>query len=265
MHPIETLKIRLEDISVTFGKKEILKEIHFELEKKELVMLLGLNGSGKTTLMRILLGFQRADRGKVWYNKKELSQISIKERSKLFSYIPQTPQHFVDYTVFEFVLLGITPYLVLFETPKKEEYKAVKRVLEEFHLTEKAEQRMDTLSGGERQLVYFARARIQNTPWMVLDEPMASLDYLRQHEFMERLKRYRESYQQGIIITVHDPTYALMYADRVIILHNHKIQSIISRTEENFSSQLTEQLNYIYKNHLALEKNHAREFYYWKE
>lgn len=262
---MKDLSIRLENICVSFHSNEILHKIHFRLEEKQLVMLLGLNGSGKTTLLRVLLGFHKPNKGKVWYNDTCLEQLSVKERGKLVSYVPQFPQADVPYLVKEFLLLGITPYLGLFQTPKQKHRELVEQTLEKFHLSHLAEHSVSSLSGGERQLVYFARANIQNTSWMILDEPLASLDYLKQHEFMERLITYQKENMQGILLSVHDPNYALAYADTVLVLHHHQIIDVIHRSEKDFELHLTKQLNKIYRNHLHLVKQEWNHFYCWKE
>lgn len=259
------MNIQLEDISVSYGEQPILEKINLELSKKELVMLVGLNGSGKTTLMRILLGFQSPNYGKVWYNHICLEQISVKERGKMISYVPQHLQVELHYTVQQFLLLGITPYLNLFQMPHKKYILYMDQILEEFQLAHLKNQLVSSLSGGERQLLYFARAKVQNTHWMVLDEPLASLDYLRQHEFMEHLLQYKTQSEQGILLSVHDPNFALNYADQVVILHKHNIIAVLHRTDAGFEEQLTQGLNQVYKNHLQLIKKKSFYIYGWKE
>lgn len=257
--------IRLENIEFSYQNQPILHKINLELSKKELVILVGLNGSGKTTLMRILLGFLSAKRGNVWYNQTCLDRITIKERAKMISYVPQQPQVGIPYTVQQFLLLGITPYLNLFQMPHKRDLQLVEHVLQQFQLEHLKNRKVSSLSGGERQLLYFARAKVQDTHWMVLDEPLAALDYLRQHEFMRHLLEYKEQNQQGILLSVHDPNFALNYADQVIILHEHTIIAVLNRKNIRFEEQLTQYLNQVYDNHLELMKNKPFSLYGWKE
>lgn len=255
----------MKDVCVTLDKKRILNRVSITLKKQELVMLLGLNGSGKTTLMRTLIGATIPDVGEVKFGEKDALQLRERERSHYVSYVPQTMNTSINYTVEEYVLLGITPSIGFFQTPGKEEYEKALHVIKEFGLYDKRNQKLFSLSGGERQLTSLARARLQDTPWMVLDEPLANLDYVRQHQFIHRLLQYQASYKQGIFMSVHDPNIALNYADTVIVLHNQTVQNVIHRSEEMFEEQLMSVLNGLYENHLKLLKVEEKSLYYWKE
>ena len=259
------MKIRVENASVSFGKKEILQGISISLPEKELVMVIGPNGCGKTTFLRLLMGFQKPQSGMVFYNDISLQDHTVLEKSRKMAYMPQNPRRQEDDEVFDYVLLGVTPYLNYFSLPGKEEKEQAEQVLAELGLSEFKNRRMGTLSGGEQQMVNFARARMQNTPWLILDEPMASLDYSRQLEFMHRLVEYEKRYGQGILMSVHDPNFALRYADRVIVMGYGKIEGIVSRRENEFENKLTGILNKSYDGHLQLIEKEDYHFYYWKE
>lgn len=259
------MKIEAEQLSYSIGNKKILENISIHLEKKELVMLLGANGAGKTTLIRLLCGFIRPDRGKICYNEEELFQIPVKERAKLVSYMPQRHSFENGETVFEFILTGMTPYLSLFKVPGRKEKKAVEEVLESFGISVLSNRLLSALSGGERQLVYFARARVQRSAWMLLDEPLASLDYEKQHSFMEKLKDCHKESQQGLLMSVHDPDFALRYADRVILLGQGRIQAVIAKEAPGFEQTFTIELNRMYHNHLELIEHNKEYFFIWKE
>lgn len=259
------MKIRVDHASVSIGKNMILREIHFTLSEKELVMVIGPNGCGKTTLLRLLMGFQKPESGGVFYDDKALGDHTVLEKSRKMAYMPQNPRRQEEDEVFDYVLLGVTPYLKYFSLPGKEEKERVNHVMDELGLSPFKNRRMGTLSGGEQQMVDFARARMQHTPWLILDEPMASLDYNRQHEFMHRLVEYERRYGQGILMSVHDPNFALRYADRVIVMGQGEIQGIVSRREDEFENKLTGILNKSYEGHLQLIEKEDYHFYYWKE
>lgn len=259
------MKIRVENASVSIERKVILQEICFSLPQKELVMVIGPNGCGKTTLLRLLMGFQKPQRGGIFYDDKALGEYTVLEKSKKMAYMPQNPRRQEADEVFDYVLLGVTPYLKYFSLPGKEEKALAELVLAELGLGGFKNRRMGTLSGGEQQMVDFARARMQHTPWLILDEPMASLDYNRQHEFMHRLVEYEKRYGQGILMSVHDPNFALRYADRVIVMGQGMIQGMVSRMEDGFENKLTGLLNRSYEGHLQLIEKDDHYFYYWKE
>lgn len=259
------MNITMDNICVTIDKKTILHNVSLTLNKQELVMLLGLNGSGKTTLMRTLLGVNKPQSGRISLGDRDLLGMSEKERSKYLSYVPQSMHGDVNYSVEEYVLLGITPTMNYFQVPGRKEVEKVHEVLQKFGIYDKRKQNLLSLSGGERQLTSLARARIQETPWMVLDEPLANLDYVRQHEFIHRLVQYQEEYKQGIFMSVHDPNIALKYADTVVVLHNHKIADVLRRSDPLFEEELMTVLNELYEAHLGLLTEKGNSLYYWKE
>ena len=183
------------------------------------------------------------------------------ENRKQKAYLHQNHSRTEADAVFDYVLLGVTPYRNYFSLPGKEEKALAELVLAELGLGGFKNRRMGTLSGGEQQMVDFARARMQHTPWLILDEPMASLDYNRQHEFMHRLVEYEKRYGQGILMSVHDPNFALRYADRVIVMGQGMIQGIVSRMEDGFENKLTGLLNRSYEGHLQLIEKDDNYFY----
>lgn len=259
------MEIRVEHVGVAFDNREILRDVSLTLLEEKLVMLIGPNGCGKTTLMRILMGFQKPDTGEVYYDNISAKRLSVIEKSRKIAYMAQHQNVSYEDTVFDYVMLGVTPYLKYFQLPKKEHKMQVEKVLEELGLADRKMQSLGTLSGGERQMASFARARVQNTSWVLLDEPMASLDFNKQHEFMHRLESYRQQYHQGILMSVHDPNFALRYAQKVIVMGNHGIQGVIEREEKEFRYKLTEVLNKTYGGHLQLVKDEICDFYHWKE
>ena len=130
------MKIRVENASVSFGKKEILQGISISLPEKELVMVIGPNGCGKTTFLRLLMGFQKPQSGMVFYNDISLQDHTVLEKSRKMAYMPQNPRRQEDDEVFDYVLLGVTPYLNYFSLPGKEEKEQAEQVLAELGLSE---------------------------------------------------------------------------------------------------------------------------------
>lgn len=257
------MRLKLSEVGYSPQNKHILESISFTLPKKELVMLVGPNGSGKTTLMRIMTGLLKSTSGEIWYGQDRLAELSTRRRAQRVSYMPQIYRADVSITVSEFILLGAAPYLSLFQIPGEKERDRAAQILKEFQIWELRNTPLERLSGGERQYVYFARVRMQQTEWMILDEPMAALDYGKQQLFIEQLKRYKRQYQQGILLSVHDPNYALESADRVILLDRGGLVDICGREQEHFEETLTEKLKRIYGQGLTLGKINTNYFYFW--
>ena len=152
------MKLEISSLSFSYGSKEILGNVSFSLESGRSTALLGRNGSGKTTLLRIILGFLKPACGSVSVDGKEVSEMNHRERAKFIAYIPQTLTDIYPYTALETVLMGRASSLSLFQHPgKKDEEKALEalEILGIAHLKNRA---VNTLSGGERQLVLIARA-----------------------------------------------------------------------------------------------------------
>lgn len=259
------MRLRAENISIRFHDRPILENISFTLEKKELVMLLGMNGAGKTTLLRILTGLLSADAGHIFYNERNITDISYKERARQVAYIPQECQSVFEYTAEDFIYMGVNPYLHFFEVPGRKYKEMVERALTQFSITALRFVPMRHLSGGEKKLVYLARAMVQRAGMMVLDEPTSALDYQKQHLFLQKLKEYIALQECGAIMSVHDPNLAIRYADRILILNDAAVFSDLNCRKKDFVQEFFFTLNHIYGGRLKLCQSEADTFISWGE
>lgn len=259
------MKIQCEQVGICLSKKCIIKQVSLSVEDSRITIILGENGAGKTTLMKTLMGFYPQYEGTIYYDGMELRKIPIKKRARLVSYIPQSSASINQFRVLEFVLMGATPYMNTMKKPTKEMIKAAESALKEFGILHLKDCFMPVLSGGERQLVYLARTVLQNTPMMILDEPMAALDYKRQHEFMKQLKQYVRNKKTGVLLSVHDPNLALQYADTIVIFHHKTIGQIIVREDDQFEQKVVEALQTIYGTKVELLKQGQDALIHWKE
>lgn len=259
------MNIRCEQLGICLSKKRIINQVSLSVENERITMILGENGAGKTTLMKTLMGFYPQYEGKIYYDDMELQTIPIKKRARLVSYIPQSTTGLNRFRVLEFVLMGATPYMNTMKKPTKSMKEAAESALKEFGILHLKDCFMPVLSGGERQLVYLARTVLQNTPMMILDEPMAALDYKRQHEFMKQLKQYVRNKKTGVLLSVHDPNLALQYADTIVIFHNRTIAKIIVRENDQFEQMVVNALRLIYGTKVELLKQGQDALIHWKE
>lgn len=267
------MAIEIEQMTVCLSKCPILQDITLTLEEGKVTMLLGANGAGKTTLLKAILGLIPLEKGTVAYNGKKWPaapsfRFSPAERAKIMAYVPQHTSPLLRYTVEEFVLMGITPYLGWRNTPAKDHIQRMQSILTDMDLLPLARRSMDTLSGGERQRAYLARAMMQDTPFLLLDEPTASLDYARQHLFLEQLARMVAQSGKGGILTIHDPNLALQYGERFVFLHKGRLLGITSRDEADFPSRFEQLARIVYSPRIALTKAADAEgepyIIYWK-
>lgn len=259
------MELKGEGLQVSFGERVLFYGIDFCFSGGELIFLLGKNGAGKTTFLRTLLGMQRPEKGQIFYDGAGLAQMKPLLRSRRMAYMPQKQSGAEEGTVEDYVLLGLTPYLSYFGVPGKKERQRAHQVLEEFQLSHLKHRSVKSLSGGERQLVNFAKAHIQNADWLLLDEPLAGLDFVRQHLFLQQLKDYQRRVEKSILMTAHDPNMALRYGDRILLLHEGRLLTAAVRTEADFAGHLLQVLNAAYGNHLQLIEKEGQSFFDWKE
>ena len=216
------MKLQVENLSFSYGQKEIFDSISFSVKSGEFVSLLGANGEGKTTLFRSILGFIEPTKGTVSIDSKNLKDIPLKEKAKLIAYIPQESKQTFDYSVKNTVLMGLTPHLSSMSMPSKADEEKVLEALEDFDILKLKDKSINAISGGERQLALTSRAIVQNAGLLIFDEPTSSLDY---GNGIKVLKKIQELTSKGFgaIVSTHNIEQALNYSSRLILLKNKHI------------------------------------------
>lgn len=183
---------------------------------------MGLNGSGKTTLLKLISGFLKPSSGEIFLENRSMKIFSPKILAQYFTYVPQDFPTLFPYTVFEFVLMGRFPWQQgLFTTAEDKE--KTKMILETLNLTPLKQRFIAELSGGERQRVLMARALNQDTPFVLLDEPLNHLDIKNSLFVMDLMNRLHGESKKNIIAVMHDFTQVKTYFDDVIFLKNGEI------------------------------------------
>lgn len=211
------MNVKVENLSVSYGSHEVLKSVSFEAREGDCLAILGPNGVGKSTLFRCLLGFIRAQSGKILLEGKPIESLSRSETARRIAYIPQFTDPVFNYTVLDIVLMGVTNRLPAFQGPRPSDRSKAMGILEELGIGHLAHRGCAKISGGERQLALMARALIQDAKILVMDEPTANLDYGNRYRVMERIT---ELGSKGyiVIFSTHEPNQAFHYANRVLAL-----------------------------------------------
>lgn len=193
--------ISINEMSVQVGseKKEILKQICFELKSGEICAILGANGSGKSTFLRAILGLLPYN-GSIQLFGQECQQLSQNKRAKILSYVPQSQHIIFPFSLLEIVMMGAfsKSAFVYRASDTKKAFKALE-LLQIAHL---ASQKFATLSGGQQQLGLIARALVQDCPILLLDEPVSALDMSYTFRLLEILTTLRD---KTILMTLHHP------------------------------------------------------------
>ena len=234
------MNIDIERLSFSYKEgKEVLSETSFSLSNADMTVLLGRNGAGKSTLFKIFLKMLSPKEGRIAIDGKELSSFGSRELSRVFSYIPQSSYMEFPYTVMDTLLMAKASTLSLFSAPKKENEDEAVEILKSFGIGHLAFRIMDNLSGGEKQLVLIARALLQNSAFIILDEPTSNLDYGNQLMVLEKLKELNRN-GVGIIYSTHNPELALTYSSKILTLNRGKIATYSSPDKLVEESKLEE-------------------------
>ncbi len=219
--------LKVEDIRFKHKKeeKEILKGISFSLKSGEIVAILGPNGSGKSTLLKCIMGIWRPYRGKIYLNGEDITLFPFLKRTKFFAFVPQEHKPAFPYTVFDVVLMGRAGYVGMFSLPSNKDKDIVMEAISILGISYLKERNYTKISGGERQLVLIARALAQSSPFLLLDEPVSHLDFKNQVKVMCKIKELTDQKGLSVLVNLHDPNLASLFADRIVMLKDGKIIS----------------------------------------
>lgn len=207
----EKIAIKIDNLTYQYDKsRKIINDVSLEIPEKTIVTILGKNGTGKTTLINCILGFIENYRGKIFFYDKEQTLYSKKELAQIIGLVPQLSQTTFDYTVDEFVLMGCNPSMGYFSVPDKSMQARVDEVLKILEISHLKYRLVNSLSGGERQLVYIARTLAQKPKIIVLDEPTSALDFGNSMKIIDLLIKLREK-GYTLILTCHNPNFPFVF------------------------------------------------------
>ena len=205
-------------VSFAYGDKPVLRDVRVALAPGEVVALIGPNGSGKSTLIKSLLGHLDAS-GSIAWDGRPIHDWRRRDLARFVAYLPQSPAFDPQQGVADVLRLGRAPYWGAFGLESQRDVEVVSRVVDELRLREWTTRRMDELSGGQRQLVYVARALIQEPRALLLDEPNTYLDLRHQVELGQLMRRLARERSLGLLVASHDLNLAAAFADRLVLLH----------------------------------------------
>ena len=207
--------LRIRDLRVTLGGVEVVKGVDLELCAGRWINVIGPNGAGKTTLLRAVLGAV-AHRGEIEIDG--LAGGTAMARARTVAYVPQSPVMPPGVLVIDYVLLGRTPHRGIFGANSVRDLEIAAAVLERLDLGDLAGREITSLSGGERQRAVLARALVQESSILLLDEPTTSLDLGHQQEVLDLVEELRRERGLTVLATLHDLTLAARYGDELAVL-----------------------------------------------
>ena len=211
--------LKVENLEVYYGVINALKGISFEVNKGEIVSLIGANGAGKTTTLHTITGLIRPKHGSVVYNGTELTKVAPHKIVSLgLSHVPEGRRIFQDLSVYDNLLLGAYT-----QKDKKKIEAEMERVFEQFpRLKERRRQMAGTLSGGEQQMLAMGRALLSDPEMIVMDEPSMGLSPLLVSEIFDIIKSFREA-GKTVLLVEQNAKKAMTVSDRVYVLETGSI------------------------------------------
>ena len=194
--------LQMENITLRRGKKLLLKNISGKLAPGKVHFLAGVNGSGKSSLLKTLCGYYRPESGYVRLDGKLLSQFSGIQRARLLGVIGQSRIAAGDFTVREMVMLSASARFPKLGNWNYEQLQCIDRAMEQFSLSDLANQQLTTLSGGEFQRVLLAGMAALQPEIMLLDEPISAMDPVGRNQIMAFLEEYALTHT--VLMITHD-------------------------------------------------------------
>jgi glycerol transport system ATP-binding protein len=211
------VSLELRKVVKRVGTDTHIHETTLELAEEGFNVVLGPTLSGKTTLMLLMAGLERATAGEVWFNGINVARVPVQKRNVAMVY-----QQFINYpmlTVYE----NIASPLRVARVERSELDRRVRRVADLLRLEPLLERRPAELSGGQQQRTALARALVKDADLVLLDEPLANLDFKLREELRDELPRLFASRRRTVVFATSDPTEALLLGGHVVTLHEGRV------------------------------------------
>ncbi|WP_368654100.1 ABC transporter ATP-binding protein [Ornithinibacillus sp. 4-3] len=224
--------LQLQSIGKQYDKKVVLDNINLEIQKGEIVSLLGTSGSGKTTLLNIILGLTKMDKGKIIFNGNDISNVPMRKRG--FNIVFQDYALFPNLNAYENIIYGLKNKKGAISKKEVQDY------IEFLELTPHLDKRISELSGGQKQRVALARTLVTKPEVLLLDEPLSALDGVIKESIKTRIQSIAKEFNLTTIIVTHDPEEALTLSDKIVIIKDGNVaqfgapQDIIQRPSNDF-------------------------------
>ena len=190
--------------SIDVGYKTPLLSVNLSLELGNLYALVGKNGSGKTTLLQSIIGAIPTINGEIILDEKSIHAMTNVERAKKIAFVETKFMGISYLTGFEYVAIGRTPYTNALGRLSEIDKIQIAKSLEILNITYLSDKFTTQMSDGERQLLQIARALAQETPYILMDEPTAFLDYSNKRNLIEKLQEIAQVQQKCILLSCHD-------------------------------------------------------------
>jgi len=218
-----TQAVVFDKVSKSFGPKEVLRDVSFEVGAGEALCILGRSGTGKSVTLKLIISLLKPDEGNIWIEQDEISRLGSRELSRVrrkMGFLFQDAALFDSLTLYENLAL---PLLRLTDKSREEVDFAVDRVLSQVGLAGDKLKMPSELSGGMRKRAGLARALVLEPRILLADEPSSGLDRITASEIDELLLSQKAEHKTALIVVTHDVHGARRVADRVLVLDRGRV------------------------------------------
>ncbi|MBQ3545480.1 MAG: ABC transporter ATP-binding protein [Lachnospiraceae bacterium] len=215
------MEIKLNNVSCGYKNKTVLSGINLTFNTGNIYCILGANGIGKTTLFKSMLGFIDLVQGDITIADLNIQNMTNREIAMHISYVPQAKIYSMQYSVFDIILMGRALYVKKLDTPSQKDIDKVNEVIKQLKIEHLKDMLYSELSGGEQQVVLVARALVQGSKFIIMDEPASNLDFENQKKVLDVLKELTMT-DMGVIMSSHSPDHALYCDSRVVMIRKDK-------------------------------------------
>lgn len=243
--------VRADEVGFRYTDAWVLRDVSFGIEPGEVIGIIGPNGSGKTTLLKALDGILAPQEGQVLLEGVDIRTLRRSAIARSIAVVPQEVPFIFPFRVEEIVAMGRSPHMGRLTFEGRRDLEIVREVMATTGIETLADRRIFDLSGGERQLVWVARALAQQPRIMLLDEFTAFLDIRHQIVLFELIRRLNEEKGLTVVVVTHDMNLASQYAHRIILLNGGRIHALGRPGEIITESNLKE----VYKADVLVDSN----------
>lgn len=216
--------LSLENVRCGYNETDVIKGVSFHVKEGEKMCIIGPNGCGKTTLLKAIAGLLKCT-GEISLEGISIKKMKRSEIASKVAILRQNEAIYFSYTVYETVLLGRYLHIKggIFGGPTKHDKDFVMDCLDKVGLTDVKDRQINTLSGGQLQRVFLAKALVQEPSLILLDEPTNHLDLKFQLELVEYLKQWSKKDGHTVIGVLHDINLVMYFADKIMLLSDGQI------------------------------------------